>query len=230
MSIIIISYNEEKNIGNLLKSIKGQKYKNYEIIVADANSKDRTREIARRFGSKIVNGGLPAVGRNNGAKKARYNLFLFLDADVILPKDFLKDCLGEFYKRKLDVAGVSLTPITNKRLDYFLHGMYNLWQIIMQKIDPHLSGACVFVKKNVFNSIGGFDEDLHVAEDHAFARKSKNDGYNFGILHNHILLDVRRLEKEGRGGFAFKLFFFWFRRLFGEVKKSKIKYELGERN
>ncbi len=229
ISIIIITYNEEKNIGNILKSIKKQNYLDYEIIVADANSKDRTREIAKKFRAKVVDGGLPAVGRNKGAKKAKYNLFLFLDADVTLPENFLKDCLKEFYKRKLDVAGINLTPISEKKIDHFLHGMYNFWQIIMQKVDPHMSGAGMFVRKKVFNSVGGFNEDLHIAEDHAFARKSKKRGYRFGILQNHIFLDVRRLEKEGRSGFTFKLFFFWFRRLFGEIKKSKIKYELKEK-
>ena len=91
ISIIIPTLNEEKFLPKLLNSIKEQNYKNYEIIVSDANSKDKTIEIAKRFNVKIVQGGKPAVGRNNGAKFSVGDYLLFLDADVILPKNFLEN-------------------------------------------------------------------------------------------------------------------------------------------
>jgi len=229
LSIIIPSYNEEKNLKLLLESIKKQKY-DCEIIVSDADSKDKTVSIAEKFGCKVVKGGLPAKGRNNGAKKAKGDLFLFLDADVILPKNFLKKSIKEFNNRNLDMAGVDLVPITNNNLDYFLHNFYNFFQRVMQYIDPHASGACIFIKKKVFFDVKGFDENLIVAEDHALARKVRKKRYKFRILNKHVLLDIRRLKKEGRFGFVFKLFFFWFRRLFGEIKKSRVKYELKDRD
>ena len=64
LSIIIPTLNEEKYLPLLLEAIKKQKVDgNLEIIVADAGSQDRTIEIARDFGCKIVPGGLPARGR-----------------------------------------------------------------------------------------------------------------------------------------------------------------------
>ena len=75
LSIIIPTYNEEEYLHKLLDSIKSQSFSDYEIIVADANSKDNTREIAISYGCKVVNGGLPAIGRNNGAKVAEGRLF-----------------------------------------------------------------------------------------------------------------------------------------------------------
>jgi len=67
VSIIIPALNEEKTLPVLLDSIKAQDFSDYEVIVADANSKDRTREIAAEYGCRVVDGGLPAVGRNAGA-------------------------------------------------------------------------------------------------------------------------------------------------------------------
>jgi len=61
-SVIIPSLNEEKYLGRLLDSIQQQHLKPAEIIIADAHSKDRTREIARKYGCKIVDGeGIPCL-------------------------------------------------------------------------------------------------------------------------------------------------------------------------
>jgi len=229
LSIIIPAYNEEKNIGMLLQSIKRQEGVNFEVIVSDAQSTDNTSKIVKSFGYRVVKGGLPAKGRNCGAKLAKGDILLFLDADTILPNDFLRNALKEFSDRNLDIAGVNLIPISYKRLDHFLHDLYNLIQRASHKIDPLLSGACILIKKKVFIDVGCFDETLMVAEDHALARKAKKKKYNIGILKNFILLDVRRLDKEGRHVFISKLFYLWFQRLFGEIKKSKIKYDLKKR-
>ena len=79
LSIIIITKNEEKCLPRLLESIKRQNFRDYEIIVSDAQSTDRTREIALAYGCKIVEGGLPSVGRNNGARVAKGEILLFLE-------------------------------------------------------------------------------------------------------------------------------------------------------
>ena len=91
LSIIIPTLNEEKYLPLLLESIKKQKdFFDYEIIVADAGSKDKTLEIAKNYGCITVGGGLPSKARNEGAKITNGNTLLFLDADVILTNDFLK--------------------------------------------------------------------------------------------------------------------------------------------
>ena len=56
LSIIIPTYNEEEYLPNLLESIEKQSFTDYEIIIADANSTDRTREIAEEHGCTIVEG------------------------------------------------------------------------------------------------------------------------------------------------------------------------------
>ena len=99
LSIIIPTLNEEKYLPLLLKEIKKQNSADYEIIVADAGSEDKTIEIAKNYGCKIIPGGLPARGRNEGAKIAQGDIFLFMDADnIFLPPEFLKNLLEEFKK------------------------------------------------------------------------------------------------------------------------------------
>lgn len=68
LSIIIPTLNEEKYLLILLSEIRKQNFIDYEIIVADAVSEDRTIEIARSFNCNIIKGGLPAKGRNEGTK------------------------------------------------------------------------------------------------------------------------------------------------------------------
>ena len=103
-SIIIPTYNEEEYLPILLKSIKKQDFNSYEIIVADANSTDKTREIAEEYGCRVVDGGLPAVGRNNGAKVAKGEYLLFLDSDLELTEDYLRNVIYEFRMERLGIA------------------------------------------------------------------------------------------------------------------------------
>src|SRR6056297_2678752 len=94
LSIIIPTLNEEDFLKNTLKEIKRQDFENYEIIVADAGSNDNTKEIAKDFNCKIVEGGSPAQGRNSGAEVAQGDILLFLDSDLI--KIYEKDLKEEF--------------------------------------------------------------------------------------------------------------------------------------
>ncbi len=59
LSIIIPTLNEEKYLLGLLNSLKKQTYMDFEVIIADNNSKDRTKQIAKKHGCKIVKGDLP---------------------------------------------------------------------------------------------------------------------------------------------------------------------------
>src|ERR1700722_20305548 len=102
ISIIIPSLNEEKYLPATLESIKRQDFKDCEIILADAGSTDKTLEIAAQYGCRVIEGGLPARGRNNGAQVAKGDILFFLDADSMLPDGFLSKVIAEFNERKLD--------------------------------------------------------------------------------------------------------------------------------
>jgi glycosyltransferase involved in cell wall biosynthesis len=71
-SIIIPTLNEEVLLPNLLRDLQAQTFRDFEVIVADAGSKDGTVDLAQSLGARVVPGGMPAVGRNRGAPGCRY--------------------------------------------------------------------------------------------------------------------------------------------------------------
>ena len=176
-----------------------QEFKDYEIIVSDAQSTDKTRAIAKSFGCKIVEGGLPSVGRNNGAKVANAPLILFLDADVVLPPLFLQENLAYMKKYKIDCATAEYEPITSKPMDKTLFALYNFWMKNLQYIYPQSGGFCIFCKKKFWKKTHGFPEKQLICEDFAFVSSVKKAGGIFRVIPRiPVLVDVRRLDKEGR--------------------------------
>lgn len=225
LSIIIPTKNEEHYLPKLLNSIKKQTYKDYEIIISDAGSDDRTREIARKFGCKIIKGGLPSVGRNNGAKHARGDLLLFLDADVILPKGFLKNLVKKIEERNLDVGSCFFEPYDGNMFDKYTVKISNFLMNVVKNVWPHAYGWCIFSKKWVHKTIGGFNKNIRLGEDHDYAKRASKVG-KFGIIKDlKALNSMRRYAKEGRIRTSIKYVIMEFHRLFiGEVKGNKIKY------
>lgn len=199
LSIIIPAKNEEKYLPELLKSIRRQRFPktDYEIIVADNNSKDKTREIAMKYGCKIAKGGLPGPGRNSGAKAAKGNMLLFLDSDTRLPqRDFLKNCLSEFKKRRLDIA-VPRSYVRGTRTDRLFFEFWNSLVEVSQFISPFAGGWCIFAAKKIHDRIKGFDEKIMLGEDSDYAKRAGRLG-KFRVLENaKILVSPRRFKKEG---------------------------------
>jgi glycosyltransferase involved in cell wall biosynthesis len=229
LSIIIPTYNEERYLPYLLRSLVAQTTKNFEIIVADNHSKDKTREIARTFGARVVDGGMPSDGRNAGAAVAKGDILLFLDADVILPDPrFLEDTVAEFRQRKLGSATCKVQPMSEKKIDLYLHEAFNYFMWVTAALRPHAPGFCIFARKTVHKAIGGFDPEIKLAEDHDYAERSAKYG-KFGILKSHkIPVSVRRLDKDGRFQTAAKyLAAEVYMVTKGKIKSDIFKYRFG---
>lgn len=169
----------------------------FEIMVADAGSEDRTREIARAFGCEVVEGGLPARARNQGAREVKGDLLLFLDADVILPKGFLEKTIKEFNQRTLDIAAFSLIPISEKKGHKFLFNFFYNYPLSILE-DKWAHGAMgILVKKWLHQKIGGFDERIKIAEDHHYVQRASRIG-KFGMIKSaKIFVSLRRVRKDG---------------------------------
>ncbi|WP_407453415.1 MJ1255/VC2487 family glycosyltransferase [Methanobrevibacter sp.] len=198
LSIIIPTYNEEEYLPVLLESIREQDFDDYEIIVADAKSTDRTREIAEEYGCIVVEGGLPAVGRNNGARVAKGEILLFLDSDLKLTEDYLRDVVYEFNMERLGIAITQMVPLSNKVQDKIFHEFANYFMIGAEKIKPHGAGCYgIIAKKELHDECGGFDESLTFGEDTDYIeRLAKKE--RFRVLRNaKIGVSTRRLEEEG---------------------------------
>ena len=197
-SIIIPTYNEEEYLPILLKSIKKQDFNSYEIIVADANSTDKTREIAEEYGCRVVDGGLPAVGRNNGAKVAKGEYLLFLDSDLELTEDYLRNVIYEFRMERLGIAITQMLPMSSKVEDKLFHDFANYFMISVETIKPHGAGCYgIIARKELHDKCGGFDEKLTFGEDTDYIeRLAKKE--RFKVLRNaKIGVSTRILEEEG---------------------------------
>lgn len=198
LSIIIPTYNEEEYLPVLLESIKQQDFRDYEIIVADANSKDNTVKIAEEYGCIVVEGGMPAVGRNNGAKVAKGEYLLFLDSDLKLTEDYLAKVIYEFKMERLGIAITQMKPLSKKTEDKLLHDLANLFMISVEKIKPHGAGCYgIIAKRELHERCGGFNEELTFGEDTEYIeRLAKKE--RFKVLRNaKIGVSTRRLEEEG---------------------------------
>jgi len=231
LSIIIPTKNEEEYLPKLLESIKKQTFKDYEVVVADNNSKDKTKKIAKKYGCKIVKGGLPGKARNMGAKSATGDVLLFLDADTELKnKDFLNKAVREFKKRKIDLAA-PLMYLKGNKLDKLYFDFWNrLTELFQYSLTPFAGGWCIFIKRELHNKIKGFDEKITLGEDSDYiqrAVKSRLFRVKFKVLKSvKIQVSPRRLEKEGHLKVAAQGIgtgFHW--ALLGKDKKNRFKYK-----
>ena len=195
VSIIIPAYNEGDRLPRLLHDLRRQRGVDPEVIVADANSTDNTRAAAGSCGATVVDGGLPAAGRNAGAARARGGVLVFLDADVRVPRTFLQHALTEMQEKNAVVATCVAKPMSRLVADRLIHTVANLFIRINQDRDPHAPGYCILVRREVFDAVGGFNEEIRVAEDHDFVSRASRHG-RFRLLDSTTAgKALRKLER-----------------------------------
>lgn len=231
VSIVIPTLNEERDLPVLLESLKKQTFRNFEIIVGDAGSKDATRQIAESHGARVVQGGMPGVGRNRGAAVATGEYLFFFDADVILPEDFLAKAVHEMDENFIDLATCAFYPLSDLRLDKVLFAFANLTVKMNANGNPRAAGFCIFITKRLFERVGGFDESLRLAEDHDLVERAAKFRSLHVLKSTSIKVSVRRLEKEGRFSLIQKYFQVEMHLLTkGKVKEDIVEYEFGNFN
>ena len=229
LSIIIPAYNEEEYIPKLLESIKLQNFYDYEIIVADAGSTDNTQKIAESYGCKIVDGGLPAVGRNNGAKIAKGEFLLFLDSDSVLTDHYIEWALEEFIENNLGIAITQIIPMSNRRIDHVLHNFANFFMRKVESIKPHGAGCYGILTRRVLHEkVEGFDEELDFGEDTDYIERVAKIS-SFKVLRKpKLLISTRRQGKEGTKNLAYKYIKSTLYQFAGKkISAAQLKYEFG---
>ncbi|MCW1301322.1 MAG: glycosyltransferase [Candidatus Nanoarchaeia archaeon] len=221
ISVIIPARNEEKNLAELLEDLRNQTYrKKFEIIVVDGKSKDRTREIARNYGCKVVIQKKlgPSNARNLGVKKSRGTILVFLDADYRVNRDFLREIEKAFRKREIKCATPTIIPLQKNWIQKAL--------AIQTKLATQRLGAEKFPKilrKHIFDEVGGWDEKLDFGEDRDFGMRVLREGYRTILIRGAIayvkLVDSpTKLFKQGR----------WYgRTIFPYIRKTKDLPALG---
>lgn len=200
ISIIIPSLNEEKYIENCLKSIRNQDYENYELIVSDGGSKDKTVKIAEKYADKVIickKRGI-AFGRNEGARNSRGEIFVFVDADTILLPDTISKVVKGFRKNVIG-ATCPILPLSPKARDYFLFWIANQFVRNSLKLNsPKVFGCFCAFRKDEFERVGGFDEKFKTLEDFDLAERISKLGEIVFVENTFVLTSTRRIEKWGR--------------------------------
>lgn len=207
LSIIIPVLNEEKFLPHLLVSLSQQDFQGkWEVIVVDGRSSDKTKKVAELFKEKLPN--LTIISsergvsrqRNAGAKRAKFNYFLFLDADTVVPKSFISKLTRKINPEEKKFIGLPLIlPLNGTPVDYaFVYIAYNgSW--LMRKHKPVLSGMCFITTKSNHEGIGGFDERKVYAEDMDYGLRSKENGAKYHLyLRSYLFTSMRRGRKMGR--------------------------------
>lgn len=231
VTVVIPAKNEERNIGKLLQDLRRQTVQPRSVIIADAKSTDRTVSIARKYGCKIVAGGLPGAGRNRGARAARSDYLLFLDADVRLPDpNFIETSLGEMRRRKLDAASVNNLPgwvgsesVMQKAYLHLSHAITNTTIRIMSVTGaPGAIGTCILFRTESFRRIGGFDERILWEEDTEIMERASARGCRFGMLHTSVVASTRRILEQGTFRFYYEAVrLYLYRKRHGEITSWK---------
>jgi len=199
ISIIIPTLNEENYVGKLLNCLVNQTYKNFEVIVVDGHSDDKTKEVVNRFKKKLdlklVNSKRRNVAhqRNLGAKKSKFERLLFLDADTIMDRNFL----NQLKTSDVIFGSVSILPYKAHWYDKLFFSIINKTFFLLQYIKPYSLGACIISNKSLHKKVNGFNEGLKFCEEFDYVYKgSKIDKFRFKY-DNKILTSTRRFEEKG---------------------------------
>jgi glycosyltransferase involved in cell wall biosynthesis len=195
ISFIIPAHNEEALIGRTLSALHESARvlgEPYEIIVANDASTDRTGEIAREHGARVVcvNHRQIAATRNAGGREARGDLFFFVDADTIVTRRAVQ--AGVRALRNGAVGG-GCTVHLDGRLPLYaaiLQPFTLLFHVV--RLAP---GCFLFCTRQAYRAAGGFNEAMHWGEEVAFGNRLKRRG-RFVILHEFVTTSARKLRAQ----------------------------------
>ena len=173
VSVIIPAYNEEKDIGNCLNSLKKQRYKNFEIIVVDDGSTDNTKKIVKIYKNiRLIKGEHkgPGFSRNLGARRARGQILVFVDADMMFRKDYIKNLIKPITKNKEIIGTTHDYEIAVNNENW----ISRLWgKIRVNKENTEDVKIFRAIRKSKFRKLGGFDPKYGYADDQTFWFKFK---------------------------------------------------------
>lgn len=195
VSIIVPAHNEEKLLGATLRTLGAAAAATgepYEIIVVDDGSTDRTAEVAREQGARVVavNVRHIAAARNAGAREARGQLFVFVDADTLVPATVLRQAVGAW--RDGAVGGGAMV-VFDEGTTWWAVAMISVISWFMRSV-RWAAGCFVFARRDAFERVRGFDERFYASEEIHFSRAIKKHG-RFVILTDAVTTSARKADR-----------------------------------
>lgn len=177
ISVIIPCFNAEKYLMETVESVIAQTYTQWEIVIVDDFSTDDTFKLALELAQReerikcfrIEHSGLASVVRNFGAAKAKGEYLAFLDSDDIWVPEKLKEQI-KFIIRNKSCSMVYSMSISFGDVNFFsprfellplLHKACRTYDDLIEKGNS-ITCSSVLVKKDLFNAVNGFDEDINL--------------------------------------------------------------------
>lgn len=213
VSVVIPAYNAEMFIEDTLSSVAAQSYTNFECIIVDDASNDKTCSIVESFSKKddrfrlikAEHSGRPAVPRNIGIRATRAKYIAFLDSDDLWTKNKLRDQL-KVLKNNSNIGLVYSVSVTFGEAGYCSNKFEVLplpWRAFVRSEELIAKGnsipcSSVVVKKEILESVGMFDEDVNLkAEDYdLWIRISKIANLHF-ISKLHVYYRISSSQFSG---------------------------------
>jgi len=177
-SIITVVLNNEKNIERAIKSVLKQKYKNYEYIVVDGNSNDKTHNVLKKYKKKINKLIIKKdknlwQAMNRGIAASKGKIICIINSDDYFNKNALKIANKYFENNNIDYF---FGAVKKRKIFYHFNPEY-----IDFKFNCYPSHSMsFFVKKNIHKELGVYDDDLKYCADYSFFYKLfKNKKYKY---------------------------------------------------
>jgi len=190
ISIVIPALNSEKTLERCLKSIIGQSYRNYEIIIVDGGSEDRTTEIAERFNTKIIDANVRniSIQTNIGIANSKGDYIYRVDSDCILPSNILETAILKCENERYD--GVCIFWLPDESISFWAKVRKiekesyceNPNYVGSIKYDKNVLGAR-FLRRDVIDSVGRFNEGVPTfGEDYEIYNKLARSNFKFAVI------------------------------------------------
>lgn len=170
VSIVIAAYNEQETLGQCLQSILEVEFDMtlLEIIIVDNNSTDKTYEIAKNFPVRIVreNKKGASFARNTGIDHAKNDIIVFVDADVYVERDWLRNLVKPFEDKEIGSVGGKILPAHSRLIsNYFSRSILGRYQCHNHRRYEKSYATCNLAIRREWLQDERFDPHLYPAED-----------------------------------------------------------------
>lgn len=193
ISVIVPAYNEERLLSFCLEALKNQEYMgDYEIIVVDNGSADKTAKIAEEYGVKVISEPRRGIGNalRKGCKEARGEIIAITNADTIVSPDWLARIETEFFLNP-DVVAVG-----GPGLFFDASGFIKLLPRLVPHFLSHLASFNMAMRADAYQKTGGYDPSWALGEELLLSRKLKKLGKIKFDLTLVVYTSARRFEAE----------------------------------
>jgi len=207
ISFIVIGRNEEEHLHKCFRSIRRACEENllqeYEIVYVDSNSLDRSVEIALTNNvEKICRLTIvwnAAIGRNIGAKQAAGDILCFLDGDMEIVPSFIPLILDEEKSLKYDLVSGDLLHYYYDEQSSMV-GTKREFSHLESMFQKPITGGAFWIKKEIYDSIGGMDNRMRVSEDPELGLRLAKRGILLWFLPNVFIIHHTDIPKSVRIG------------------------------